>query len=318
VAVESKANSPGGSDANRKKMLRIAMVSGGIAFVLILVAVIVSVSGNPLKMSDGSDGSANDPNLREVANGIKVRDLTEGEGQECPQGATVNVNYRGWLTDGSEFDSSQRQGGPVEFNLREVIQGWQYGIPGMKVGGKRKLVISADRGYGNRAKSRIPPGSTLIFEVELLSFTGGITPPRPRRSPPPSDLTKLVDGTAPTAPDPSLLPIGTSGLQYRDIKEGDGPQALVGSTVLVDYIGWRLSDGVRFDTSWKPGVASKPLDLPLANMIAGWQQGVPGMRVGGIRKLVVPPELAYGVHGQGDNVPPNATLVFEIELLAVR
>jgi FKBP-type peptidyl-prolyl cis-trans isomerase len=58
--------------------------------------------------------------------------------------------------------------------------------------------------------------------------------------------------------------------------------------------------------------------LPLANMIAGWQQGVPGMRVGGIRKLVVPPELAYGVHGQGDNVPPNATLVFEIELLAVR
>jgi peptidylprolyl isomerase len=318
VTVESKENAPGGSDAQRKKMLRIVALSGAVAFVLILVAVIASMSGGSLKMSDGSDGTADDPNLHEVVNGVKIRDLVEGNGQECPQGATVNVKYRGWLTDGSEFDSTQRQGGPIEFSLAEVIQGWQYGIPGMKVGGKRKVVVSADRGYGNRQKARIPPGSTLIFEVELLSFTGGIAPPRPRRSPPPSDLNKLADGSLPTAPDPNLLPIGSNGLQYRDIKEGDGPQALVGSKVVIDYIGWRLPDGLRFDTSWKTGVSSRPLDSPLANLIEGWQQGVPGMKVGGIRKLVVPPDLAYGARGHGDDIPPNATLVFEIELLAVR
>jgi FKBP-type peptidyl-prolyl cis-trans isomerase len=126
-------------------------------------------------MSDGSDGSADDPDLKEVASGIKIRDLKLGDGKECPEGATVKVNYTSWLTDGTVFDST-RDRGPLEYSLdpnseRGVIQGWQFGIPGMKPGGKRKLVISPDRGFQNRPQGRIPPGSTLIFEVELVSAT---------------------------------------------------------------------------------------------------------------------------------------------------
>jgi len=320
VPAEPKNSAPGDSNAQRKKMRLILLVSGAIALVLILVTVIVSMSGTALKMSDGSDGSVEDPGLRELFSGIKIRDLTEGRGAECPQAATVTVHYKGWLTDGTVFDTTEKQGGPAELNLPEMIEGWKFGIPGMKVGGKRKLVVSADRGYGNRIKSRIPPGSTLIFEVELLSFTGGVTPEsvRPRRSPPPTDLTKLSDGTAPNADDPNLISIGSSGLKYRDLKEGNGPAAIAGSHVVMDYIGWRLTDGFRFDTSWKSGLGSRPLDMPLARLVPGWQQGVPGMKVGGIRKLVVPPELAYGSTGNGEDIPPNATLVFEIELLGIR
>jgi FKBP-type peptidyl-prolyl cis-trans isomerase len=101
---------------------------------------------------------------------------------------------------------------------------------------------------------------------------------------------------------------------YRDIKVGDGPEAPAGSHVVMDYTGWRRSDGFMFDSSWKPG--SQPLDMPLGGLIKGWQQGVPGMKVGGIRKLVIPPELGYP-QGAGDDIPPGTTLVFEIELLGV-
>ncbi|MBX9584166.1 MAG: FKBP-type peptidyl-prolyl cis-trans isomerase [Gemmataceae bacterium] len=131
----------------------------------------------------------------------------------------------------------------------------------------------------------------------------------------PTDLTKLSDGTAPTADDPDLKDLG-NGLQYRDLKEGNGEECPAGATPIMDYIGWLKDGGKRFDTSFKPGGA--PLDYPLGRLVKGWQQGVPGMKVGGIRKLVIPPELGYGAGGYPPDIPPNATLVFEIELLGIK
>jgi peptidylprolyl isomerase len=307
-----KNNVPAG-EPDRAKMIRVLIPAVAIGAIVILVAVVAGISdGSSKKMSDGSNGTVDDPDLKEITPGVKYRDLKEGSGEACSEGAKVKINYTGWIPDGTEFDSSKGRG-PADFDLKSLIPGWQIGIPGMKPGGIRKLVIAPEKGYGGQAKGKIPASSTLIFEVELISTSPG---PRPRRFPFPSpaELDKqLSDGTSPKADDPNLKPIGDKGLQYRDIKVGDGPVVQAGASVLVDYAGWTLANGKVFDTSWKPGGDAFTASLS-RGVIVGWQQGIPGMKVGGVRKIVIPPELAYGRDGSGP-IPPNATLVFEVEVL---
>ena len=313
--AEPGAPQPGGVDKSTMKQFLGPAVA--LAAVVVLAGLVVLVSGGSSRsMSDGSNGSADDPELKEVTPGVRYRDIKVGTGTPCPEGADVKIHYTGWLTDGTVFDSSRDKGGqPAAFSLNRLIKGWQEGIPGMKPGGIRKLVISSDNGYGAKGSPpKIPGGSTLIFEVELVEAGPGPAPVRPRRSPAPTDLTKLSDDTAPGDNDPNLKSIGTHGLKYRDIKEGDGPVCPEGANVVMDYTGW-LTNGSMFDSSWKGG--GDPLRSSLGGLIKGWQQGVPGMKVGGIRKLVIPPNLGYGDSPQR-GIPANSTLVFEIELLGTR
>ena len=106
-----------------------------------------------------------------TSSGLKYEDLKIGTGAEAKAGQTVSVHYTGWLTDGKKFDSSKDRGQPFQFSLGagQVIKGWDEGVQGMKIGGKRKLTIPAGLGYGARgAGNAIPPNATLIVEVELL------------------------------------------------------------------------------------------------------------------------------------------------------
>ena len=103
--------------------------------------------------------------------GLQYDDLQVGDGAEATSGKTVTVHYTGWLTDGKKFDSSKDRNEPFVFVLGGgmVIRGWDEGVAGMKVGGKRKLIIPGELGYGARgAGGVIPPNATLVFEVDLL------------------------------------------------------------------------------------------------------------------------------------------------------
>ena len=107
-----------------------------------------------------------------TASGLIIEDLVVGDGAEAAAGQHVTVHYTGWLTDGRKFDSSKDRNDPFAFALgaRQVIAGWDEGVQGMKVGGKRKLTIPPELGYGARgAGGVIPPNATLVFEVELLA-----------------------------------------------------------------------------------------------------------------------------------------------------
>ena len=110
-----------------------------------------------------------------------------------------------------------------------------------------------------------------------------------------------------------------SGLQYIDTHEGEGDVASAGQHVKVHYTGWLFKDGeqgAKFDSSRD---RNDPFDFPLGGgyVIQGWDEGVQGMKVGGQRTLIIPPELGYGARGAGGVIPPNATLKFDVELLAI-
>ena len=118
----------------------------------------------------------------------------------------------------------------------------------------------------------------------------------------------LAAGCAKPAADPTKL-------QIEDIKVGTGAEAKDGDLVTVHYTGW-LMDGTKFDSSVASG-RPFPFRLGEGSVIKGWDQGVAGMKVGGKRKLTIPPDLGYGAQGAGGAIPPNATLVFDVELVSV-
>jgi FKBP-type peptidyl-prolyl cis-trans isomerase len=109
----------------------------------------------------------------------------------------------------------------------------------------------------------------------------------------------------------------SSGLQYWDLKQGTGATASTGKTVSVHYTGWLAKDGKKFDSSVDRGQPFM-FQLGAGQVIKGWDEGVSGMKVGGKRQLRIPPDLGYGARGAGGVIPGNATLIFDVELLAVK
>lgn len=155
----------------------------------------------------------------------------------------------------------------------------------------------------------------------------GPTPAEPKPARPAVALAALLvlaacagtsDGPAPdAAPPPAAAPPGAAAsdsLASQDLKVGTGPEARTGQRLRVHYTG-KLTNGTTFDSS--VGRAPFTFTLGSGQVIKGWDQGVAGMRVGGKRRLVIPPELGYGARGAPPQIPPNSTLVFEIDLLGI-
>jgi len=214
-------------------------------------------------------------------------DLIEGTGREAVQGSQVSMQYVGVLgEDGTEFDASwNRAGQPFDFQLGagQVIPGWDEGIQGMKVGGRRVLQIPSAQAYGEQARGDIiGANADLVFIVDLLDV-----------SPPPEPAPPIDDSN-----------LGSFGnLQIIDLVEGEGCTAELGDIAQVNYVGVDAEEGEEFDSSWSRG-ALFSLIVGRAPVIDGWNEGIAGMKVGGERILQIPGDMAYG---EGD-------LVFRVHL----
>ena len=234
-----------------------------------------------------------------------------GTGAEAVAGKLAVVNYTGWLFDpeapeykGKQFDSSIGRK-PFTFPLGagRVIKGWDQGVAGMKVGGKRSLFIPPNLAYGDRnvGNGVIPPNSTLVFEVELLDV---LTPPPPEVlvQEAPVDLTKFK-------------------VKKNDKKVGKGNAVKDGQTLTLHYSGWlhdpkaKDQHGAAFDSS--KGREAFTFTLGAGQVIKGWDLGLQGMKVGGKRVIIIPAPLGYGARSAG-SIPPNSDLIFEVELLKAK
>lgn len=235
-----------------------------------------------------------------TASGLKIKLLQQGNGLQAVAGSTVSVHYVGTLLDGKKFDSSRDRGQPLSFKLGvgQVIKGWDEGIALLKVGDKAMLTIPPAIAYGDRDMGSIPPNSTLQFEVELM----GVTEPFK-----PFDVKGKDTLTT------------VSGLKYIIVTKAPATAAKAekGKTVSVHYTGFLL-DGKTFDSSRDRGTPYQ-FQLGIGQVIRGWDEGIELMQVGDQMRLIIPSELAYGVNGAGGGIiPPNATLVFDVELMGIQ
>ena len=244
-----------------------------------------------VKMSDELKNELNKEYITE--SGLKYEIIKMGDGEKPQATDKVTVHYHGTLIDGTIFDSSIDRGQTITFGLNQVIKGWTEGLQLMPIGSKFKFTIPPELGYGERNMGAIPPNATLIFEVELFDIKKPFVD---------TDFSK-----------PGLETTLESGLRYIEHIKGDGELTKTGNSVIVHYSGF-LSSGQKFDSSHDRG---QPFNFTLGGnqVIKGWEEGLLNMKKGGKRTLIIPPELAYGSKGAGGVIPPNATLVFEVELV---
>ena len=218
-------------------------------------------------------------------------DLEEGEGPEVQEGWLLAIAFTGWLYDPAAPDNKGLQfisvtvEDPDSFRLGvgQVISGVDRGVSGMRVGGRRRIVVPPDLGFGEQGRNLVPGNATLLLEVELLA--GAEVP-----------------------------------FHFTDLQRGEGEEVENGDSLSMAYHGWVYdllapdNKGATFDST----TAEDPFEftLGIGEVIVGWDLGIPGMRVGGRRRIVIPHELAYRAAGR-PGIPPYATLLFEVELLGV-
>jgi peptidylprolyl isomerase len=225
--------------------------------------------------------------------GLQYEVITLGDGEKPNVTDKVEVHYHGTLIDGTIFDSSVERGETIKFGLNQVIKGWTEGLQLMPIGSKFKFTIPPELGYGSRDMGTIPANSTLIFEVELFNIEKPFV-----------DTDFSLPGREHNT---------DSGLRTIIHVEGTGDMPKVGQKVVVHYTGL-LEDGSKFDSSHD---RNQPFsfELGMGRVIKGWDEGLALMKKGEKRTFIIPADLGYGSRGAGGVIPPNATLVFEVELL---
>lgn len=259
---------------------------------IIMTVELVSIE-KPPKPKDFSN-----VNLTRTDSGLQYYDLVDGDGEAAVEGQIISNHFTIWVQGEEQalFIGTSKGSSPITFQLGKadtVFPGWEEGATGMKVGGVRFLEIPADLGLGDVGGGDIPPGATLLMEIELLEIKEPV-------------MMTEVDDAEYTATD--------SGLMYYDVVVGDGDSPNIGDNVVVHYTGW-LEDGTQFDSSVDRGEPFS-FTLGMGQVIPGWDEGVATMKVGGKRQLKIPAELGYGDTGSGNLIPPGATLIFDVELIS--
>lgn len=245
---------------------------------------------------------------------LSLADTIEGIGHLALPGRKVTIQYVGYdYETGKKFVSSWDQGKPFTFTLGkgEVIPGWEEGLEGLEGGDRRELVIPPDQTEGSYPPG-VPKGKAVVFVIDAIpsapSKGGKSSKPKPKPKPKPTTNKTKPKVKVPKGPPPKELVV-------KDLEAGKGPEAKIGDEVTVEYVGVLYSNGKQFDASWDRGEPFT-FELGVGQVIAGWEQGIEGMKVGGRRELIIPPDLAYGSEG-GGTIPPNSTLVFVVDLLAI-
>ncbi|MGV7211064.1 FKBP-type peptidyl-prolyl cis-trans isomerase [Oxalobacteraceae bacterium A2-2] len=271
--------------------------------------VLAACGGGSSKTSTGTTTTVAQP-------AFKTIDTVTGTGLTASYGDVLVVDYVGYLYDatksdfkGSKIDSSIDRAQPETFTLGvgARLVGWDQGIVGMLVGGKRTLILPSSLAYGATARTA------------LASVNGNTYAPIPANSPVVYDITliSVVKATTPvTVPPPTALLI-------HDDTVGTGDEAVAGKTVTINYAVW-LYDGTRanlkgtqIDSSTTSGAFTFVVDASPLGAIVGVNTGVKGLKVGGTRTLTIPSDQAYGTTGNS-SVPPNTALIFTMTLTAVK
>jgi len=234
-----------------------------------------------------------------TANGVQYLEQVAGDGRTPQDGDILTMNFVLSLPDGTQVINSQESGQPIKavMGRDELLPGWEEGLALMKAGGSAKLAVPAELAFGEQGYGSVPPNSQIVLDVELLSVE---EPPMPAEVSE-SDLTTT-----------------DSGLQYYDITEGDGAEAKSDSIVSTTYTIW--VQGEQGDEYIVSSPEGQPISFKVGGgdtVFPGWEEGVQGMKVGGTRQLVIPPEIALGEQG-ANAIPPNATLIMEIALTDVK
>ncbi len=236
---------------------------------------------------------------------LVITDLFDGSGEPAKEGDVVEVNYVGVRTaDGTEFDNSYDRGEtfPVTLGTGGVIQGWEQGLIGIKVGGRRQLDIPADLAYGDNPQGDIiQPGDALTFVIDAVSVKSG---------PPTADPADEPVIEVPTS-------TGAAAVTVTDLVEGDRCLiALAGQTVFIQYVLYRGDTGEELESSWTTGT---PIDLALdeANVPA-IVDGIIGMGVGGRRLLILPPALGFGAEANAQmGLDATTDIVMLVDLVQI-
>jgi len=225
--------------------------------------------------------------------GLKIQWLIRGEGATPVAGDKLSVHYTGWLTDSTKFDSSRDRNTPFEFKLGrgQVIAGWDEGLSKMRVGDRAILTIPSSLGYGDQGAGSIPPGATLIFDVELLGFKPGVKPYN-------------VQGI-----DTTWLPQGV-GIIYTHDEPGEPVKT--GQKLEIHYTGY-FKNGNVFDSSVE---RDEPFQFVVGkrNVISGFDMAFLNLSVGDSARIYIPYMLAYGEAGN-QGIPPKSDLIFDVTLL---
>lgn len=277
-------------------MLRISLAISSLALVLGLVGCQKEATKSPEPSTQAATTSSGDGAKPAGEAKLKVTDVKEGSGPAAKPGDLIIMEYTGKLDDGKVFDSNTAADkDPYSFVLGAgmVIKGWDEGVVGMKKGGIRKLDVPPAMAYGGQPMGDIPPNSTLHFEVKMLEHV-------------PKGEEMIFDKTD--------VKVGSGAVCKAAIPAENGKPAVKGSMVTLHYVG-TLANGKVFESTRE---AKKPVTYELGTgAIPGFDAAVEGMRVGGIRKMRIPPDIGFGQGGKPPKIPPGSVLFYEVELLKV-